>query len=235
MSEPVGFHPEIDRRAELHEAIKRADHVVLEVGPGPYPYLDGQFDTHGQRSVYIGWNIDPRQHKILTDEYADHNKFALLAKPPGHTGPEPSINEFLEPGTIDEVIFANVLGEPDSGLNFRGRPALNPSGEDYRGSSPIASRFASLEAAADFLKPGGTLTVIETVTPAHEFPDFEVKPAAIKLLEQHGLEIMYSLEKRNPEDRAELATELQHYGNSDADAADNSYIVHAHKPRSRSS
>lgn len=225
------LHPEIDRRHELHEALERAEQVVLEVGPGSQPYLDGPYGSQPRDSVYIGWNIDPRQHKLLVDTYEGPSRFAVLAKPPDHEGPEPTIDEFIQPDSIDTIIFANILGERDTSRHFKKESRLNPSGDDYRGATPLQSRLASLEAAVSFLKPLGTITVIETMTPTHDFPDREIRPEALRFLQSHGLEVVASLEARKPDDVERLVAELHDYGKEPSTSDKRSYLVRAQKPK----
>lgn len=223
----TAFHPEVDRRAELQEAIAATRHAVLEMGTGPRPALHAFRERYGDNHVYVGWNIDPRQHKNLAetlDTSDKHNTYAVHTNEHFVDGGT-NIEEFILPGTLDEVLVSNVFGEPNSHHNYRGHPILNSEGDDYMGGTDFGSKKASLMAVTRLLKPGGALNVVESISPEFAPPLEDMKA----VLEQAGLKVMYALDQTNSADQQELFMELSRLGSQRLDA--HSYMIFAIKPR----
>lgn len=220
----TAMRPEFDQTSRLKEAIAQAGSVTLEVGPGPRPIVERKRFAD-PNSVYVGWNIDYKQHEDLVERnLRDPNVYAVLAAPGGAGEAVPGINEYIPEESVNEAVFANVFGEEESRYHFPANEAINPDGHSYNGSTPLDIREQSLHDVVPLLKEKGLVTIIETYTPL-KAPLDEVKT----MLEAAGLEVLFAIERDNPNDRNEFAYMLPTYGKNIGDARPGSYIIQAMK------
>lgn len=220
--------PEVDEVLDLETAIAKAETVMLEVGTGSYPYIGieenrEQFDGG---SIYIGWNIHLLQHNYLTEEFLAPNMFSVFAGFEDDT-----IFQLVPEESVDEVLLSDVLGEPNSTNIHIDNPAFNPDGEGYKGSTTIEEKRQTLSVVLRLLKPGGAITIVETITPYGYFKDFQAhkEPLAHEELIKAGfdnVEFTYAPEFMNPEEKKRL---LGRYCINPDDASPSSYIVTAIK------
>ncbi len=168
--------------ARLQEAIEHARHVTLEIGTGllPLPDLEGKRRI-GEEGLYIGWNVEPYAHEDLIDHVINKNRFAV------YTGLDEreSITELIPPGSVNEVVIANVLGE----VHYY---------PEHTGKQVLLDKLTTLALSSKLLEKGGQLTVIETVSPrcAEQLKD---KSTAAETLKPLGFEHVTFLPKTDPE------------------------------------
>lgn len=228
----TAFHPEIDRRQELQEVIRTADYSILDVGTGSTAMHEWLRRPHGTDSVYVGWNIDSKQHKLLADNIDEGTPaYAVIAGIPLRDSEgkyvEGSIMDFIERDSIDEVVMANVFGEPDSNRNYAGHPALNRWSIEYKGNSGVGEKVKTMQAALDLMKPGGKLTIVEAITP-YKAPTVD---ALVDVLSGAlGMEISLVLEQEDEADRVALFEQLTAYGQHIHPLQHDSFMIVATKP-----
>jgi hypothetical protein len=171
--------------ADMHAAIQNSKERILEIGVGI------ELPEHIYRgSVHVGLNIDPRQHATYIEEVVEKAVVNPLAQRSlfgvifdlrrfgtGDIDPENSdyahlrdeLTELLGDTAFDCLMFKNVFGEVDSNLHYPTTPELNPTGDDYRGSSDLRNKYNALQVATSFLKAGGLLVIRETMTPGDDY------------------------------------------------------------------
>ena len=206
----------------LHEAMVQAEHVTVEFGTGDMPLFESQdAQAFNAQNLYIGVNIDSKQHKYLADRVESIDGFAVLGK----KSEDGNIDSLPIPEkSVDTVFMANVFGEPDS--EYIMEPFKHADGL-YRGNSNIESKTATLEEAKRLLKDGGRIVVLENNTPygAGFSGNYD---SMVKILEGAGFHVAVAINQKSV-DWGELVTpfakpvEWWSYG---------SYIVIAQKPDS---
>lgn len=146
--------------SKLHEAINSADYVTVEFGTGDMPLFDIQDTlTFDARNLYIGVNIDPKQHKFLAEKVKDIEGYALLSD----KNEEGRIDKLTIPdNSVDTIFMANVFGEPDSQHIMQ--PFKDSDGL-YKGNTNLTSKIETLHEARRILKEGGKIAILENNTP----------------------------------------------------------------------
>lgn len=187
--------------SKLYEAISSAEHVTVEFGTGDMPLFDIQ-DTHtfDARNLYVGINIDSKQHKFLTEKVRDIDGYALLSE----KNKEGSIDKITIPdNSVDTVFMANVFGEPDSQHIME--PFKDSDGL-YRGNTDLTSKIDTLHEAGRLLKEGGKVVILENNTPykAGFSGNYD---SMMSLLEDEGLRVVDAVNQKDA-DWAELVTQF---------------------------
>lgn len=205
--------------SKLHEAILAASHVTVEFGTGDMPL----FESQSQRSfnadnLYVGVNLDSKQHKHLAEKVEDIDGFAVLSEK-NESG---SINRLPIPDeSVDMVFMANVFGEPDSEHimgQFKHADGL------YKGNSDIKSKTETLNEANRLLKKDGRIVVLENNTPYRAGFTGNYN-SIVKLLENSGFHVVDAINQKDnswKELAAQFAKPVEWW-------SDDSYLVVAQK------
>lgn len=193
MSKDIEIQPSIHEQQvnKLHKAVQVADRVTVEFGTGNLPLFASQNVTiFDQDNLYIGVNIDPKQHKRLADRIDNLHGFAILNE---------DIDTLpLPDGTIDTIFMGNVFGEPDSKYimaDFR-----YPDGY-YRGNSNMESKVKTLHEAGRLLKPDGHLVILENTTPYRMSKGVMQRPSSdmTTILKNGGYKVVEAVDRRDDE------------------------------------
>jgi ubiquinone/menaquinone biosynthesis C-methylase UbiE len=187
--------------SKLHEAISAADHVTVEFGTGHMPLFESQnAQTFNAQNLYIGVNLDSKQHKHLAEKIEDVDGFAVLSE----KNEEGNMNQLPIPnGSVDTVFMANVFGELDSEHimeQFKRSDGL------YKGNSDMVSKTATLNEAKRLLKEGGKIVVLENNTP-YESGWSGNYDSMVELLEKIGLETIDAINRKD-DDWEELVSQF---------------------------
>ena len=187
--------------SKLHEAIAAANHVTVEFGTGNMPLFESQNgQTFNAQNLYIGVNLDSKQHKHLADKIEDIDGFAVLSE----KNEEGNINRLPIPDeSVDTVFMANVFGEPDSEHIME--PFKHSDGL-YKGNSDISSKTETLKEAQRLLKVGSKIVVLENNTP-YEAGLSGKYSSMVKLLEDNGFHIVDAINQKD-EDWEELVSQF---------------------------
>ena len=232
MSEALATQNELDRIPNLHEAIAGSRHVFLEVGTGVNPVPIERATLVGLGGIYIGWNIDSRQHYRLWFEelrMGSRPHCWAVYQPLGPANYRSSLSDnigiesVIPPSSIDEIFIGNIVGEPHSIYNFPKNKILNRSGNEYRGSTPGYRKEQLLRSVYDILKPGGIITVLETETPSFQT---DGRPSGEALVEQLGYGAVSVVSYYDDDFGSMLA---QYSTRSRTEVSKNSYFVRALK------
>jgi hypothetical protein len=177
--------------SKLHEAIAQAEHVTVEFGTGDMPLFESQdAQTFNAQNLYVGVNLDSKQHKFLADKIEDIDGFAVLSE----KNKDGNIDKLPIPdGTVDTIFMANVFGEPDS--EYIMEPFKHADGL-YRGNSDIDSKTATLKEAKRLLKEDGMIVVLENNTPyaAGFSGNFETMA---ELVEEAGFHVVDAINQKS--------------------------------------
>lgn len=124
-------------------------------------------DTSPGEHIYVGLNVDPRQHFQRLDWATSQaeNNFSIFVdlrkKDASH-----ELTNVLGDSSFSTVRFANVFGELHSSLgHYSDLPEVNPNGQDYIGGSRYNQKLVSVLLATRYLEPGGWLIIREDLTP----------------------------------------------------------------------
>lgn len=187
--------------SKLHEAIDAASHVTVEFGTGDTPLFELQTEhSFNANNLYVGVNLDSKQHKHLAAKTEAINGFAVLSEKNEHG----TIDQLPIPnGSVDMVFMANVFGEPDSEHimeQFKGIDGL------YKGNSDIDSKTETLNVAKRLLKDGGRIVILENNTPyqAGFSGDYD---SMVQLLRDSGFDTITAINQKD-EDWGELVTQF---------------------------
>ncbi len=149
---------------QFQDAILGAQHVTFEIGTGLNPLPRNLGPHHfDEGNVYVGWNIDSRQHRYYTERLMGNGCLAV------HVPIEESerLLDIVPSNSVDEAVAINVLGERPGLEHYLGTK-INPSTGQlpkYLGATPLTQKFESLRLARELIKPGGQIVLIETYTP----------------------------------------------------------------------
>lgn len=144
--------------ARLETAIAYASTVTVEFGTGSYPLFAEASSEFSALDLYIGVNIDSKQHLRLSEKVAGINGFAIYSELVNG-----KINQLPVPDeSVDVVFMGNVFGEPDS--QYIMHSYKHPDGK-YRGNSDIPAKLETLHEAKRILRPSGNLVILEHMTP----------------------------------------------------------------------
>ncbi len=186
MSE-AGLHPkslEQLQLEQLHNAVSAADTVTVEFGTGYMPLFEAGGSTWFDRdNLYVGVNIDSRQHKHLAEHVGAVGGFAVLAEREEATG-APQVP--LLGASVDTVFLGEVFGEPDSPHIMS---AFRQADGQYHGRSTLGAKQATLHEAARLLRPDGRLVVLETNTPFGIRPGQRSYHTMTTILESNGFDV----------------------------------------------
>lgn len=193
MQHSVEKQPDIHEQqvSKIHEAITAADHVTVEFGTGNMPLFESQNgQTFNAQNLYIGVNLDTKQHKHLAEKIEDIDGFAVLSEK-DEAG---NINQLpIHDESVDTVFMANVFGEPDSEHIME--PFKHSDGL-YKGNSDITSKTETLKEAERLLKEGGRIVVLENNTP-YESGISGKYDSMVKLLEDNGFQIVDAINQKD--------------------------------------
>ncbi|TAH34261.1 hypothetical protein EYC59_03170 [Candidatus Saccharibacteria bacterium] len=142
----------------LETAIAYADTVTVEFGTGSCPLFEASTTIFDATNLYIGVNIDSKQHQRLAEKVGGVNGFAVFSELSDN-----KINQLPIPdNSVHAAFMGNLFGEPNS-------PHIMHSFKDrngkYRGNSDIQSKRQTLLEAQRILRPGATLVILENMTP----------------------------------------------------------------------
>ena len=186
MTETISLTPEMhDLQLEiLRRAIERAHSVTLEVGTGAHSLERAPDGTpFDDENLYIGLNIDSRQHLVLADDLERRGSgFAVLNR----RDELRPIDVFIPPNSVDTVVMANVFGEPDSKNtmhNFKDRQGV------YRGHTDTNAKIQTLSEVLQALKPNGHLVVVETYTPYKGSWKTDGAEDMVKIISDQGFKV----------------------------------------------
>ena len=145
---------------KLHEAIAAAGHVTLEFGTGDTPLFESQGEKlFSADNLYIGVNLDSKQHESLAGKVESINGFAVLSE----KNEDGNIDQLPIPDEcVDTVFMANVFGEPDSEYIMQ---AFKRADGKYKGNSDIDSKSETLNEVMRLLKDDGCIVILENNTP----------------------------------------------------------------------
>jgi ubiquinone/menaquinone biosynthesis C-methylase UbiE len=205
--------------SKLHEAIISAHHVTVEFGTGDMPLFEIQ-DAHtfNTQNLYIGVNIDSKQHKFLADKIKEFDGFAVLSE----KNKDGNIDKLPIPDeSVDTVFIANVFGEPDSQHIME--PFKNSDGL-YKGNTDINSKIETLSEAKRLLKEGGRIVILENNTPYKAGFSGNYN-SMVELLENSGFQIADAVNQKDA-DWAELVV---HFAKPAEWWSYSSYLVIAQK------
>lgn len=227
MSEKITIHDEFPELVEqLQQAIEVADRTVLEFGTGKWPLFREPGTLYDPEDLYIGVNIDSRQHKHLAEmiERRDLRAYALQGYLEAGTLDQLPIPE----NAIDRIVMSNVLGEPNSHHIMH---EFKDSERVYRGHSDTQAKLTTLQEAYRLVRPGGSLVVIETITPYNRFTQYDDENIpVVELLHTAGFADV-TLYNARSEGWADIVGQFVHL--NDPRDADNftlgSYLVEATK------
>jgi hypothetical protein len=217
-------HPDIHEQqvSKLHEAIAAAGQVTVEFGTGRLPLFESQSShTFNANNLYIGANLDSKQHKFLADRIEGTDGFAVLSE----KNDAGNINKLPIPdASADMVFMANVFGEQDSEHIME---LFKNAERRYMGSSSIDAKTQTLIEAKRLLKDNGKLVILETNTP-YEGAVGRKEPykTMAALLEKSGFKVTDTIDRSN-EDWQELASQFAEPSEWWSYA---SYMVVAQKP-----
>lgn len=180
--------------AKLQGAVEQADHVTVEFGTGGSPVFQTVMGRRifDEADLYIGVNIDSRQHKLLSSKLGKRPGFAVLSElQEGALLPVPLADE-----SVDTAFMGNVLGEPD---NHNIMHDFKDADGVYHGNSSIEAKMVTVAEARRLLKPDGKLVILETNTPYNGFKS-EGPPYAkvVTLLEASGFITVEALDMQDP-------------------------------------
>ena len=204
---------------ELHEAILSAQQVTVEFGTGDMPLFEIQ-DTHAfnTQNLYIGVNIDSKQHEFLAEKIKEVSGFAVL----NEKNKDGSIDRLpIADGSVDTVFMANVFGEPDSQLIME--PFKNSDGL-YKGNTDISSKIETLNEAKRLLKQTGRIVILENNTPYKGGLSGKYD-SMIELLENGGFRIVDAVNQKD-DGWVEI---VAHFAKPEGWWSDGSYLVIAEK------
>ncbi len=217
MPETSHHTPDLLKPRDLKEAIAKSKATLLEIGTAARPMTDSypyQFD--GVNNTYVAWNIDPNQHVHASEQFVGTGKYAV------YCDTQSDITEFIEPKSVDMVVIANMIGEPEDRKDtYSGVPSINPEGDKYSGSSTKEQKQRTLSQAFELLKSGGELVVFETIS-----PDAVSAEQVRYMLDDAGFSFSYKLD---PSDGEEFTQTYERYANRQNDLKPGSYIVIAGK------
>ncbi|HEX7484302.1 MAG TPA: hypothetical protein VF281_04055 [Candidatus Saccharimonadales bacterium] len=202
--------------------MQNADAVTVEFGTGDAPLFSAQ-DTvkYDSDNLYIGINVDSKQHDYLASRVDDIQGLAVLAN-----FEDKVIEKLPIPNaSVDLVFMANVLGEPES--EYIMHDFKNAKGK-YMGSSTIESKVQTLHESARILKDAGHLVILENNTPYMTWPSRKEPYAdTVKLLTTAGLEIVDAIDQSD-EDWNDIVSQ---YASPNQGWSDLSYLIVAKKSK----
>jgi ubiquinone/menaquinone biosynthesis C-methylase UbiE len=176
----------------LFEAMQNANTITVEFGTGDLPLFNAQ-DTvrYDSDNLYIGINVDSKQHDYLASRVENIQGIAVLASFEGKVIEKLPVAD----ASVDVVFMANVLGEPES--EYIMHDFKHGDGK-YRGSSSIESKVRTLHESARILKDTGYLVVLENNTPYMDWRSREEPYSnTVELLKVAGLEIIDAIDQRD--------------------------------------
>lgn len=181
--------------AEKHrllEAMQIANTVTVEFGTGDLPLFSAQEAvSYNFDNLYIGVNVDSKQHDYLVNRVEKIQGIAILASFENKVIEKLPIPD----ASVDVVFMANVLGEPES--EYIMHDFKHGDGK-YKGSSSIESKVQTLHESARILKDTGYLVVLENNTPYTDWRNREEPYSnTVDLLKVAGLEIVDAIDQRD--------------------------------------
>ena len=171
---------------------ERQKGVFVDVGFGDYPVLKCGKRVFGEDEIYLGLELDREKVDDIAEEY-EGNTGIQFKKIEGDQ------DEFRFPvadGTVTEVHIGNVFGIP--------------------GAVNTHNLQLVLEESIRILKEGGTLSVLETLTPNYSRDYFE------EILKRYNLRITSSITPNSPE-WEQIVSEYYHRRDWDSDSWKNEY------------
>lgn len=209
-------------KGRLLEAMQNANIITVEFGTGDLPLFNAQNTvTYDSDNLYIGVNVDSKQHEYLASRVENIQGIAVLA-----SFEDKVIEKLPVPdASVDLVFMANVLGEPES--EYIMHDFKHGDGK-YRGSSSIESKVQTLHESARILKDAGHLVVLENNTPYMDWRNRkEPYSNTVELLKTAGLEIIEAIDQRD-ESWKEIVSQ---YATPTDWWSDHSYLVVAKSPK----
>lgn len=187
--------------SKLHEAIATASHVTLEFGTGDMPLFESQSEqSFNADNLYIGVNLDSKQHNHLAEKVESIDGFAVLSE----KNEDGNIDQLPIPDkSIDTVFMANVFGEPDSEHIME---SFKHSDGLYKGNSDINSKTETLSEAKRLLKEDGRIVVLENNTP-YQAGFSGNYDSMVKLLTDSGFNVVAAINQKD-DDWEELVTQF---------------------------
>lgn len=209
-------------KSRLAEAMQIADTVTVEFGTGDLPLFNAQEAVnYDSGNLYIGVNVDSKQHDYLASRVDKVQGIAVLANFEDRVIEKLPIPD----ASVDLVFMANVLGEPES--EYIMHDFKNAEGK-YMGSSTVESKVQTLHESARILKDAGHLVILENNTPYMTWSSRKEPYAdAVKLLTAAGLEIVDAIDQSD-EDWGNITSQ---YASPNQWWSDLSYLIVAKKSK----
>ena len=195
----IKYLPPAEITRERYEKLKR---LFVDIGFGNYPVVDNGNKKFEEDEIYLGLDLDPEKIDKFSAKYK--NSPNIQFKKVG--GNKDNFHLPLLDGSADEVHIANVFGIPRA-IDSHNLQLL-------------------LEESIRILREGGTLSVLETLTPNYSKDTFE------RLLRTYPLlKIILSISPHSPEWQEEIVkydNSKEHWNPSIASNR-NYYLIKAEK------
>ncbi len=193
--------PPIEGLRRLKLECEKASHVTLDVGTAETPAFIGHSISEREaledgKRLYIAWNIDPSQHKFLVDNgITGPGRFAVNAPIESEAF---DISSVIPKSSVNQVIVANVFGEPNRTNNYRSKQHFNSDGNSYHGSSSYEEKKQMLRKVYELTAPGGEIVIVESLTPTDGKGE-SFKGAVLEAIKASGYAYPYVIDKDGPE------------------------------------